>query len=293
LPSPIPSPDINAPSPEPDDFDLPNDNNFYNSNMNGTYGSFLNTDGNLPFDLNEFYRESPPPPQNDKHLIQVIQTQEPSAPLSDFYNSMLPSKIESYNPATAYNDSYLPISQPPLPSVPPPIANQYSQPNPNFICTAPPPPPPAASKPLLDTSISHNSNEEYSAWNDWSIETPVSPPHFERKGQDDSMIEYIDKGFADIEGIEDIDHRQLFGVDMEIKGIFFCWQKHKINLIFFADIDHRNLISLTGSPGQSNASNGEGFLSPMVEPLMKNFSFVVASTHLWLMSVNFTNFFYM
>ena len=136
LPSPIPSPDINAPSPESDndDFDLPADVNFYNAN--GTFGSFL-SDGPLPFDVNEFYRESPPLAEHNQS-IQVIQSQEqqllPTAPLNDFYNSIMPPKMEAYNPALGYNDSYR-QQQPPLPSTAPPM---------NFICTAPPPPPPTS-----------------------------------------------------------------------------------------------------------------------------------------------------
>lgn len=56
LPSPIPSPDINAPSPEPDmDLQLPDEQSYFNMNgmMNSSY-----MDGNLPFDISDFRRES-------------------------------------------------------------------------------------------------------------------------------------------------------------------------------------------------------------------------------------------
>lgn len=56
LPSPIPSPDINAPSPEPDmDLQLPDDQSYFN--VNGMMNSYM--DGNLPFDINDFRRDSP------------------------------------------------------------------------------------------------------------------------------------------------------------------------------------------------------------------------------------------
>lgn len=221
MPSPIPSPPINAPSPEPDDFELPTEVNFYNSNMNGTFGSFLN-DSTLPFDVNEFYRESPPPVEHNQS-IQVIQSQEQlqqaTAPLNDFYNSVMPPKMDTYNPAYP-NESY----RPPLP--PPPsstIAPQI-----NYICAAPPPPPPSSQNTSLNNINNSNqslnssvNNDEYS-WNDWNIhhDTPVSPPNYERKGlEDSSIVEYIDESLRDIDtSLSDIDHRQLFGADLETKG---------------------------------------------------------------------------
>lgn len=221
MPSPIPSPDINAPSPEPDnDFELPTEMNFYNSN--GTFGSFLN-DGPLPFDLNEFYRESPPPLD---HQIPVLQSQDhhvTGAPITDFYNPLMPP-----NPAMNYKhdyvDSYRPTQNPPLPNITVPQQNTTS----NFICTAPPPPP--SSQPPLDffpplpTNVSMNSsnNDDYSSsWNDWNIDTPISPPHFERKSIGGETIEYIDESLRDIDSsLSDIDHRQLFGADLESKGNF-------------------------------------------------------------------------
>lgn len=231
MPSPIPSPDINAPSPEPsDDFDLPSNVNFYNSSINGTFGSFLN-DGPLPFDVNEFYRESPPPVEHNQS-IQVIQSQEQqqqsTAPLNDFYSSIMPPKMESYNPAMGYDEPYRAPASQNLPPLPAPTIQM------NFICTPPPPP---NNPPAKNTAQSNSSNDEYSSWNDWNIhhvDTPVSPPSYERKALDDSnVVEYVDESLRDIDSsLSDIDHRQLFGADLEAN-----------------DVDHRNLISLTGSPG--------------------------------------------
>lgn len=217
LTSPIPSPDINAPSPEPDnDFDLPSDVNFYNSTMNGYGGSFLNNDAPLPFDLSEFYRESPPPV--DQNSIQVIHSQDPhhpTPPLNDFYNSLIPSKLEAYNPEMSFN--YQP-SQPPLPSVPP--LNNYPNNAPAAYMVAPPPPPTNYNPSHLEYSPQMNAgiplppqnmSEDYS-WNNWnnqnSIETPHSPPHFERKGHGNNTIEYIDESLRAINESNDVDHRQ-------------------------------------------------------------------------------------
>lgn len=213
LPSPIPSPDINAPSPEPDDndFNIPNEKNFYNPN--GTFGSFLN-DGPLPFDVSEFYRESPPLPSNSQ--IPVLQTQEsqPGAPLNDFYNSLIPSKLEAYNPAMGYADPY---KQPPLPAVETSV--NVTQ---HYVSSIPPPPPTQPAPPLeffppLPSASTSMSNDDYS-WNDWPIETPISPPYNERKSHGET-IEYIEESMRDIDSsLNDIDHRQLFGADLESNG---------------------------------------------------------------------------
>lgn len=188
--------------------------------MNG-FGSFLSNDAPLPFDLNEFYRESPP--LVDQNSIQVIHSQDQqqtsSAPLNDFYNSLIPSKLEAYNPEMNYASSYQP---PPLPSGPP--MNNYPSNTPSYIIAPPPPPAsyqeysPGIPLPPLDTS-----SEDYS-WN-WntSIETPHSPPHFERKGRESGMIEYIDDSLRPINESSDVDHRQLMSSDNDgsVKGLMF------------------------------------------------------------------------
>lgn len=86
LPSPIPSPDINAPSPEPDmDLQLPDDQSYFNMNgmMNSSY-----MDGNLPFDISDFRRESP---SSSVQPIQVINSRkEESEGVNDFLKSFFP-----------------------------------------------------------------------------------------------------------------------------------------------------------------------------------------------------------
>jgi hypothetical protein len=175
--------------------------NFYNSN--GTFGSFLN-EGPLPFDLNEFYRESPP--QADHSQIPVLQSQEQSsggAPINDFYNSLMPP-----NHPMNYNDPYRQSQAPPLPNiVPAPTAS-------NFNCLAPPPPPSADFFPPLPASSSMSSSNDDYSWNDWNIDTPISPPQYERKAIGETM-EYMDDSLREIDSsLSDIDHRQLFDAEL-------------------------------------------------------------------------------
>lgn len=205
LTSPIPSPDINAPSPEPDnDFDLPGDINFYSSNLNG-FGSYLNSDQPLPFDVNEFYRESPP--TVDQNSIQVIHSQDQqqtTEPLNDFYSSLIPSKLEAYNPEMSFG-SYQP---PPLPPSGPPMSNYANNQSAPYMIA--PPPPPSYGIPLPPPSADEYS---WNSWNSTAAETPHSPPHFERKGHDGNMIEYVDDSLRAINEASDIDHRQLMAHD--------------------------------------------------------------------------------
>lgn len=191
--------------------------------MNG-FGSFLNNDNPLPFDLNEFYRESPPPV--DQNSIQVINTQEQQQPpLNDFYNSLIPSKLEAYNPEMSFA-SYQP-TQPPLPPAPP--INNYANSSSTPYMVAPPPPPSNYNPMQMDYPAPINSgiplppptmeaaSDDYSWNNSWNappVETPHSPPHFERKGHDNNMIEYIDDSLRSIDESSDIDHRrELMGID--------------------------------------------------------------------------------
>lgn len=196
--------------------------------MNG-FGSFLNNDAPLPFDLNEFYRDSPPPV--DQNSIQVIHSQEQqqsTAPLNDFYNSLIPSKLEAYNPEMNYAGSYQP-SQPPLPSGPP--MSSYTNNASQSYMVAPPPPPasynptPLEYQPQMSSGIPlpppsmDNSADDYS-WNSWNStpnETPHSPPHFERKGHE-NVMEYMDESLRSINESSDVDHRQLMGSDNDGNG---------------------------------------------------------------------------
>lgn len=75
------------------------------------------------------------------------------------------------------------------------------------------------------------------------LETPHSPPQYERKsGNTSAPVEYVDMensmGSLEAAGT-DVDHRSL----------------SEILQSRVTDIDHRNLISLTGSP-RDNSSGG-------------------------------------
>lgn len=163
--------------------------------------------------MNEIYRESPPLPSNSQ--IPVLQSQEsqPGAPLNDFYNSLIPSELDAYNPAMGYTDPY---KQPPLPGAEPSV--NVSQ---HYVSSIPPPPPsqPAPTLEFFPPLPSTSSNDDY-VWNDWMNETPISPPFNERKSHGET-IEYIEASLGDIDSsLNDIDHRQLlFGADLESKGI--------------------------------------------------------------------------
>lgn len=114
LPSPIPSPDINAPSPEPDmDLQLPDDQSYFNGMMNSSY-----MDGNLPFDISDFRRESP---SSTVQPIQVINSRkEESEGVNDFLKSFFPDTpgrtypLSGGRPPTQQQQQ----QNPPLPSRP-------------------------------------------------------------------------------------------------------------------------------------------------------------------------------
>ncbi|XP_067624129.1 uncharacterized protein [Eurosta solidaginis] len=97
-----------------------------------------------------------------------------------------------------------------------------------------------------------NSNLSNSSYTLDDIDTPVSPPHFEREanGVGGAPVEYNEHLASNVlVSQQDVDHRQLHfdvpNVDLSVKlGL----SKEKTRQL---DIDHRNLISLTGSPGTS------------------------------------------
>ncbi|XP_062546335.1 uncharacterized protein LOC134212459 isoform X2 [Armigeres subalbatus] len=112
-----------------------------------------------------------------------------------------------------------------------------------------PPPPPVN----LDRSDEYNSTWDMSmTWDGphdstfQGLDTPVSPPHYERKGVNSNVIEYID-GVNEDGPLQDVDHRQLPNMPLP------AFMKDKGRLM---DVDHRNLISLTGSPGPLLSKSG-------------------------------------
>lgn len=239
LPSPIPSPDINAPSPEPDnDFLLPDDpaikfnlmgDDAYQNQSNG-FLSYM--DGNLPFDISDFGKNSPSESQSQAQPIQVINshvtTKETTNNFSinDFFKSILsesystPSVPQPVPPVTTYS------------SQPTDYSSLYSGPPLNFTQTETIPgigggitnfhrpllPPPLP--PQLNQSDDYNNSSwdiNMSLWNNSQdsvefideMETPHSPPHFEREGINSNTIEYIEVDPNTVIGANDVDHRKI------------------------------------------------------------------------------------
>lgn len=149
-------------------------------------------------------------PGNNSHIpVLHGQDQQGTAPLNDFYNSLIPSKLDSYNPAMGFIDPY---KQPPLPGT----ESTLSMPQ-HFVSSIPPPPPsqPAPPMDFFPPLPSASTSDDY-PWNDW-IETPISPPSYERKAVGET-VEYIEESLRDIgSSLNDIDHRQLFP-DLDTKG---------------------------------------------------------------------------
>ncbi|XP_014086968.3 uncharacterized protein [Bactrocera oleae] len=106
-----------------------------------------------------------------------------------------------------------------------------------------------------------NSNLSNSSYTRDSIDTPVSPPHFEREASSGAgtTIEYSEHHTSNLlVSQQDVDHRQLaFDVPSADLGVKLGLSKEKSRQL---DIDHRNLISLTGSPG-GNDGDKKSWLS--------------------------------
>lgn len=175
LPSPVQSPTFDAPSPSPDekDFDLPDDN-FYN--MNG-FSSYVDSGVPLPFDINDFTRESPPLSDSRVNVqsIQVIGTrneESTGAPLNDFYKSLIPADPFSQPNSNSFtyrsNHNY---------GMPPPtLPMSYHHGNPTMNTYVPPPPPSPAQNvgfsamgPPMPTP-----SDEYDPWTDMPWNSQVS-----------------------------------------------------------------------------------------------------------------------
>ncbi|XP_030239706.1 histone-lysine N-methyltransferase SETD1B isoform X1 [Drosophila navojoa] len=343
LSSPIPSPDINAPSPERDaDLQLPDENNsplgvnkailgnllysssgfyvpqnlFSGSGLNG-FASYLDG-GQLPFDINDFKRESSGKDRGS--AIEVIGSRsddESYTPGSNYYKpeplsrsysntnangnggSVIPGlggsgngggsggSSDEYNPSQGVS-AYGGVLPPPAPPIfggpaqeyapPPPPHLGYgpsdSQYTPAPLSTnpmAPPPPMPAAitasgsvddfnstwdmSMTWTPHDTSLNSSGASSSYTAPTQSTPHSPPHFERKGSS-APIEYSEHHNVSALGAQDVDHRTIQlppAFNFRAKSALSDEQTRQL-----VDIDHRNLISLTGSPGGADKDFGVG-----------------------------------
>ncbi|KAL0278276.1 UNVERIFIED_CONTAM: hypothetical protein PYX00_000133 [Menopon gallinae] len=286
--SPIPSPDANAPSPSPDsDLDFSSQQKSKREctkeqsvDNNSLDFSFVNSTfmGNSQFlDINfqrDMFNNTPlgglgnsqNPNSNEINVrpIEVINTREQKENvgfnISDFLKSLLPSGASKTEDTT---DS-IPASQPP--------ALQPLQ---------PPPMPPLFTTGDAFGSIwksgweQSESAQTGNAWNheggsqDWSVpqpvpdpwqgssgpinsDTPESPPLYEKEPVREP-VEYDDsisaRSLLPMGQLQDIDHR--IGQDMDHRlGLHrrVDLDHRKLQKLGPKDVDHRNLISLTGSP---------------------------------------------
>lgn len=253
----------------------------FNKQTNGLMG-YMDS-GSLPFDISDF--DSASPKSGDMHSLMLdtyTAVPQPVPPvvtssMSASTNSaasgyMNYSSIYSQQPATSFDQYNQSMQQPPpymapIRPVPPPNLFQSGNPynssqsqNPyaaanSFISSMPQPPP----MPPTFNSSSADVTDEYNpdsweidmSWNttqdssfNQSLDGPHSPPHYERKGTTNA-IEYIDPSVNEnhLAGAGDVDHRQL--ILPNVNGLSAIGAKERGRLV---DVDHRNLISLTGSP---------------------------------------------
>lgn len=223
--------------------------------------------GRLPFDINDFTTTSP---KSSEAQIQVLDsTSNKDNDIDDFFKTLM-------------HDTYTPAIPQPVPAVGNPNFyassfpsqstsnydqfNQYDNSNVNVSTSLfsgdtnttnynqsysnsfnssisqPPLPPPSNRQDSWEMDMTWNSAQD-SSFNQ-SMDAPRSPPHYERKGVNTNVIEYIEPGVNDshLAGAGDVDHRQLI---LPMNGLSALGAKDRGRLI---DVDHRNLISLTGSP---------------------------------------------
>lgn len=179
---------------------------------------------------------NPPMPQQQQYP-------QPSGPLPP----RMPPANHYGRPQLPYNSVPQSISSYGMPPRPPP---RYPPANTNYAAHIPLPPAP------IPLAFDGNLSDEYNpeswdmemSWNsnqtiafNLSSETPTSPPHFDQEGVDTDTIEYVDNNDEIMTSETDVDHRQLRLPNMPISAI----SKEKGRAL---DVDHRNLISLTGSP---------------------------------------------
>lgn len=217
--------------------------NFTNT-TNSTFNSLSSILPNLAMS------KPPPPPASVEKPFQPDQTPllPPPLPLFDSkesypagmnynasYDNTTPTEYGSFtdNPFKTYNqnqpDAYDPSSI-------------YSNENDYEVPQGSNPYPPAGSE-------EYNPEQELETWetdNSWpqlplEMDTPESPPPFEKEPYDDNPIEYHDS--VPVGNLSDVDHRILpMGKTDKVNG------RTK-------DVDHRNLISLIGSPVNDSNSN--------------------------------------
>lgn len=220
--------------------------------------------GRLPFDINDFASSSPK--RNEAHIQVIDSTSNKDNEIDDFFKTLMhdtytpalpPQPVPAVGASNYYGPSF------PQQQTNNYEFNQYENPSVNVSFSGdtnnssynqsysgtfnapiaqPPLPPPVNQQENWEMDMSWNANQD-SSFNQ-SMDAPRSPPHYERKGINTNVIEYIEPGVNDshIAGAGDVDHRQLI---LPMNGLNALGAKDRGRLI---DVDHRNLISLTGSP---------------------------------------------
>lgn len=232
--------------------------------------------GRLPFDINDFTSSSP------KGIEAQIQVLDPSNTsnnkdneIDDFFKTLMhdtytpaipPQPVPAVGSSSGYyghgqsfggppTSSYDQFNQYDSGNVSSNLfgggdtsgSSSYNQPYANTFNTpiSQPPLPPTANRQESwgDMDMSWGAGGQDQSFNQ-SMDAPRSPPHYERKGVNTNVIEYIEPGLNDshMTGSGDVDHRQLV---LPMNGLNALGAKDRGRLI---DVDHRNLISLTGSP---------------------------------------------
>lgn len=194
------------------------------------------------------YRPPPMPPAANPYSNQ---SQQPPPPVnSNSYNRGGQQQNVPFNQQYQQHGSYHP---PPPPRARYPTNNSSNQ----HMPLAPPPLPPAFESGNLSEEYNPETWELDMTWNstssqddafDQTIDTPVSPPHFEREATNVLEFGLDSSGGSSAErktSAVDVDHRRMppKGGGTTPMGIAGNLDKPRA-----VDIDHRNLISLTGSP---------------------------------------------
>lgn len=228
----------------------------------------------LPFDINDFTASSP---KGSEAQIQVLDSSNTSNnkdnEIDDFFKTLMhdtytpaipPQPVPAVAGSTGYygqsfagqpTNSYDQFNQYDSGNVSSNlfgggdsnVSSSYNQSYANTFNTSisQPPLPPASNRQENwgDMDMSWVGGGQDANFNQ-SMDAPRSPPHYERKGVNTNVIEYIEPGVNDshLTGSGDVDHRQLV---LPMNGLNALGAKDRGRLI---DVDHRNLISLTGSP---------------------------------------------
>lgn len=221
------------------------------------------------------YRPPPPMPMQQQPPYQLRLP----PPNSHFMPRLNAPFNQPYNPH-GYHPQQQPQSQPPplpqqqRPRYPMTHQNTFN----SHMPLVPPPIPPAFDGNLsdeynpeswdIDMSWSSQSSHMDDTF-DQASETPVSPPHFERKGLGSNVIEYIDPStkmsIGSGSSTGDVDHRRIPMATSNAASLSggAPINKDKARVL---DVDHRNLISLTGSPGPAMGKMTHDPVPPPLQP---------------------------